>query len=91
MTDRSEATPDELGFAGCLAELDAIVRGLESDTIDVDDLTAKVERASDLVEWCRARLSTTRLRVHEVLERLDHPVDAEIEAAADGDRAGDDE
>ena len=91
MTDRSEATPDELGFAGCLAELDAIVRGLESDTIDVDDLTAKVGRASVLVEWCRERLSATRLRVQEVLERLDQTVGGETAGPTDRDGAGGDE
>lgn len=66
-------TPEDLGFGGCLDELDRIVRGLESDAIDVDHLAAQVERATALVEWCRHRLAGTRLRVDEVLERLEDP------------------
>lgn len=64
-------TPSELGFAGCLEELDRIVRGLETDSVDVDRLADTVERAAELVEWCRKRLGYTRLRLEEVLPRLE--------------------
>jgi exodeoxyribonuclease VII small subunit len=63
--------PADLGFAGCLEELDSIVRGLETDTIDVDHLSASVERAAELVEWCRSCLGETRTRLDEVLPRLE--------------------
>lgn len=71
MTPDEPLAPDLLGFAGCLQELDDIVRALESDAIDVDDLTDRVERASELVNWCRDRLDGTRLKVTEVLDRMD--------------------
>jgi exodeoxyribonuclease VII small subunit len=80
VTTDDRPAPDELGFSGCLEELDAIVKGLESDAIDVDELADRVERATELVHWCRQRLSGTRLRVTEVLERLD------VELAGDDDR-----
>lgn len=73
MAEDSVPTPDDLGFAGCLSELDSIIVGLEADTIDVDDLAARVERAAELVQWCRDRLDATRMRVDEVLERLEDP------------------
>jgi len=80
-------TPEDLGFGGCLEELDRIVSGLESDTIDVDHLAAQVERATELVQWCRTRLTGTRLRVDEVLERLEDTV-GEPAPGADGGPAG---
>ena len=64
-------TPAELGFAGCLEELDRIVRGLETDAVDVDELSDTVARAADLVEWCRGRLGDTRTRLEDVLPRLE--------------------
>ena len=85
-------TPDELGFAGALAELDSIVRGLEADTIDVDHLSASVERAAELVEWCRGALGDTRARLDEVLPRLELADDPGDDDAADGvagDASGD--
>lgn len=63
--------PGELGFNGCLAELDSIVRGLETDAIDVDHLSASVERAAELVEWCKNCLGETRMRLDDVLPRLE--------------------
>ena len=69
--DDDAVSPDELGFAGCVAELDRIVRGLETDAIDVDHLAATVERATTLVEWCRQKLGETRIRLDEVLPRLE--------------------
>lgn len=64
-------TPSELGFTGCLTELDRIVRGLETDSVDVDELADTVQRAAELVEWCRGRLGDTRMRLEEVLPRLE--------------------
>lgn len=72
--DGAVPDPSELGFAGCLEELDSIVRGLERDSVDVDELADTVQRAADLVEWCRGRLGHTRMRLEEVLPRLETPV-----------------
>ncbi|HMU79221.1 MAG TPA: exodeoxyribonuclease VII small subunit [Microthrixaceae bacterium] len=63
--------PEELGFAGAMAELDAIVAELESDALDVDVLADRVERAGALVAWCRDRIDGTRFRVEEILEQMD--------------------
>ncbi|MEZ5238632.1 MAG: exodeoxyribonuclease VII small subunit [Microthrixaceae bacterium] len=64
-------SPEDLGFTGCLEELDRIVRGLETDTVDLDELAQTVARAADLLEWCRGRLGDTRMRLEEVLPRLE--------------------
>ncbi|MGI9577515.1 MAG: exodeoxyribonuclease VII small subunit [Microthrixaceae bacterium] len=84
--DDPAATPAELGFAGCLSELDVIVRGLETDAIDVDHLSASVERAAELVEWCRECLGDTRTRLDEVLPRLELS-NGPAEDTSDGDES----
>ena len=71
MTDTDRPDPDELGFAGALAELDGIVAELESDALDVDLLGDRVERAALLVAWCRDRIDGARFQVEEILTRLD--------------------
>jgi len=75
MTDE-QPPPETLGFSGCLSELDRIVRGLETDAVDVDHLAASVQRAADLVEWCRTKLGDTRVRLDEILPRLELDDDA---------------
>jgi len=73
--------PDDLGFAGALAELDRIVAELESDALDVDLLGDRVERAATLVAWCRDRIDGARFQVEEILTRLEPE-------SAEGDGSG---
>lgn len=62
---------DQLTFAAAMDELTTLVDELESDALDVDDLTARVARAADLVQWCRERIDGARFSVEEVLVRLE--------------------
>ncbi len=66
-----ETAPVELGFAGCVAEIDSIIKALEADRIDVDELASRVTRATELIEWCRNRLNGTRIEVEEILDRFE--------------------
>jgi exodeoxyribonuclease VII small subunit len=68
--------PDEqLGFTEALRELTTLVDELESDALDVDALTERVERAAELVQWCRERIDGARLSVEEVLVHLEDTSD----------------
>jgi exodeoxyribonuclease VII small subunit len=84
VTDTDRPDPDELGFAGALAELDRIVAELESDALDVDLLGDRVERAAQLVAWCRDRIDGARFQVEEILTRLEPDDDATGAPGADG-------
>ena len=63
MTDR-EAEP---AYSSMLAELESILLELESDTVDVDVLAARVARANELVEACRDRIERARMAVEQVV------------------------
>jgi exodeoxyribonuclease VII small subunit len=63
------------GFTEALRELTTLVDELESDALDVDALTERVERAAELVQWCRERIDGARLSVEEVLVRLEDTSD----------------
>lgn len=67
----SEPTPvAELGYADALAELESILDRLEHDEPDVDRVAADVARAAELVQHCRGRISSARLKVEEVVGDL---------------------
>ncbi|MGB3411757.1 MAG: exodeoxyribonuclease VII small subunit [Microthrixaceae bacterium] len=76
-----------IAFAAAMAELTAIVSELESDELDVDVLAERVERAALLVGTCRDRLDATRLKVEEIIVRLDN---VEATSAVSTGSAGDD-
>lgn len=65
---RDEAQVDPVtSFRDAYAELSALVSELESDAADVDELAAKVARATALAEHCQRKVTTTRM-VFDVLD-----------------------
>ncbi len=51
-------------------ELEAILDEIEGGAADIDVLSEKVERAAELIQVCRQKLSGTELRVQKVVEEL---------------------
>ncbi len=64
-------TGEQIGYAEALAELENILNELEGDDVDVDTLAQHVQRASLLIELCRERIGSARLRIEEVVAQLD--------------------
>jgi exodeoxyribonuclease VII small subunit len=89
----SDPTPDpmpadQLGYAEALRELESIVAELEREAVDVDHLSDRVRRASELVRALRQRIGTARMEVSRVLSDLDAAVSevADDQDATDGAR-----
>ena len=61
-----KSTKIEISYADAIKELEQILENLRSGKVEINDLTATVKRANELVEECRRQLSLTR---HEI-ERL---------------------
>lgn len=72
-----------LGYADALTELESILDRLEHDEPDVDRVAADVSRAAELVQHCRSRIASARLRVEEVVADLAPEAEAETEPEAD--------
>ena len=70
-TQDSELGIDELGCSEALAELETILKSLESDSVDVDVLATKVQRAAALISLCRGKNSAARLHVEQVVGEID--------------------
>lgn len=61
-------TESELTYQDALNELRAIHARLRGDDVDVDRLLEDVQRASDLLAFCKERLESVGERLEEVLE-----------------------
>jgi exodeoxyribonuclease VII small subunit len=70
-TQDSDLGIDELGYSEALAELETILKSLESDSVDVDVLAIKVQRAAALISLCRGKISAARLHVEQVVGEID--------------------
>lgn len=51
-------------------ELEAIMTALQEEQVSVDDLTAKVKRAAELITFCSEMLRSTEEEVEKVVKKL---------------------
>jgi exodeoxyribonuclease VII small subunit len=58
------------GYAQALAELEDILRQLDTADVDVDVLATKVQRAAALITFCRDRISAARVQIEQVVADL---------------------
>jgi exodeoxyribonuclease VII small subunit len=62
---------NKLTYTSAITELEEIVGEIESGEVDVDVLTAKVKRASELIKFCRDGLKATQKEVGKALEEIE--------------------
>lgn len=56
----------EISYTDAMAEIETILAALREENTDVDTLTAKVKRASELIELCKAKLRKTEDEVEKL-------------------------
>jgi exodeoxyribonuclease VII small subunit len=64
---------EPLGFSAAMAELETILRRVESEDVDLDQLASELARAAELLESCRAKLRRAEAEVGQVLQQLEPP------------------
>lgn len=50
---------EHLSYESASAELQQIVRDLQDEAVGIDELTAKIARAAELIRFCREKLRAT--------------------------------
>lgn len=70
MAAKKTQVGEPTGYAEAMREVEAILSELDSHSIDVDVLAAKVERASYLITWCNERISSAQMTVDALVADL---------------------
>lgn len=65
------AESESLDYKTALTELDGILAELEDESLDVDVLADRVERAATLIKFCRARIIGAKTQVDKIVANLD--------------------
>ena len=60
-----------LKYSEAILELTEILSGLESESIDVDDVSVKVKRAIELINLCKDKISKTELEVRKIVKEFE--------------------
>jgi exodeoxyribonuclease VII small subunit len=77
------AAADSESFSASLEELMEIVRRIEDEQTDIDELGAALARASELLERCRSKIRRVDLEVSQIVQRLEGGSSAADGAADD--------
>ena len=59
------------GYAEAMREVESILSELDSNSVDVDVLATKVERASFLINWCNERIASAQMTIDALVADLD--------------------
>jgi exodeoxyribonuclease VII small subunit len=78
----------KITYKSAVAELEAILHAIESDEIDVDELTVKVKRASELIKICKGKLRTAEAAIDQVFDEIDCDTDTPEVKQTTGKPAG---
>lgn len=61
----------KLNYKDAMAEIESIVAKLEDNQLDVDELSGKVKRVSELIAFCKSKLHETEEEVEKILKSIE--------------------
>lgn len=61
-----------VSYKEAITEIEEILRQLESNELDVDELSEKVKRVSILVSLCKDKLHNTEQEIDKILKEMDN-------------------
>jgi exodeoxyribonuclease VII small subunit len=61
----------DVKYSKAVEKLDEIIRKIESEDIDVDELSLKVKEAVELVKMCKSKIEKAELEVKKVVADLE--------------------
>lgn len=59
---------EELSYAEAMEQIQQILKAINENTLDVDALGQRVERATELISLCRAKLLKASEQIDKALE-----------------------
>ena len=66
-TAEAAAAKAPTSYAAAETELEGILAALESEQVDVDELSTHVVRARELITWCRDHVAKAEVTITELL------------------------
>ncbi len=60
----------EISYTDAIEELEKIVFSIENEDVNIDELSIKVKRASELINICKNKLHNTEEEVSSILKEI---------------------
>ena len=58
---------EDVKYEAAIAELQAIVRKMENDELDIDQMAEQLKRAQELIKLCKDKLTKTDAEIKKIL------------------------
>lgn len=85
MNAKAKSELDGLGFNEAMEELEEILKSIESEEVDVDQLASGLQRAAQLLEVCRSKIRKAEVEVRQIVQRLEPEDGDEVGATQEED------
>lgn len=91
MATKKVQAAEPAGYAEAMREVESILSELDSNSVDVDVLATKVERASYLINWCNERISSAQMTIDSLVADLGADEEYDDDEYEDDDEFDDEE
>lgn len=61
----------EITYAKAIKQIEEILAKIENEELDVDELSADVKKAADLLKICKSKLHDTEEEIQKILDEID--------------------
>ena len=61
----------KINYREAITEIEATIQAIENEELDVDQLSDKVKRVSELLKICKAKLHNTEKEVENILNEME--------------------
>jgi exodeoxyribonuclease VII small subunit len=59
-----------LTYQSAMEELEGILEQMEENTVEIDQLSTQVKRASELISFCKNKLRSTESDVQSIIDQM---------------------
>lgn len=71
MSGKREKSDETPRFGEALEQLEGILRRVEAEEIDIDELAEELGRAAELLELCRTKIRKAEVEVSQIVQALE--------------------
>ena len=63
-------TKTPVKYSEAIEEVERIINQIESNELDIDELTEKIRRASELLKFCKQKLHFTEEEIQKIIDQM---------------------
>ena len=83
MSSKKKPAAETIRFGEAIEELEKILRRVEAEEIDIDELADELKQATELLEICRSKIRKAEVEVTQIVQSLEEDEGEEDEEGED--------